>query len=478
MVDVMRSCEDESGMREYVDGLIKRARKAQKEAEGFTQEQVDHLVMAIAWGIGGADDIPLKLAQSALDETKMGDIASKIAKVKGKARGLLSDLKKEKSVGIIEENKETGLTRIAKPLGVIASLVPSTQPEMHPMIQAMNAIKARDAVIFSPHPSGKKTTYLAVQYMRGILKENGAPEDLLICAENPTVAMSTEIMRRCDVTFATGGTPMVRAAHSTGRPAYGVGAGNAVMVIDETADLDDAAAKIKMSKTFDLAAGCSCDNSVIIQESVYDDAIKAFEKVGAYVASVEEKEKLQKAIWPNFPNDHVINRGVVAKPVETIAKLAGIEVPDGTSFILVEECGSGAQFPFSGEKMCLVIAIYKYGEFQQAIDILNANQSYSGAGHSCGIFSTNDGHVKELALKTYTTRVNYNLPNAVSNTGNWFNKMPVTSSLGCGSWGGNIISENVQLKHYLNTTWLISGIEPVIPSDEELFGDILMDSGR
>jgi sulfoacetaldehyde dehydrogenase len=463
--------QDITEVTKYVNELVARARKAQKTAEGFTQEKVDHLVTAIAWGIGGKDDVAADLARSAFVETQMGDIESKVAKVKSKARGLLNDLRHQKSVGIIEENKETGLTRIAKPIGVIASLVPSTQPEMHPMIQAMNAIKARDAVIFSPHPGGKLTTLKTVQYMREILKENGAPEDLLICAENPTIPMSNEIMRQCDVTFATGGTPMVRAAHSTGRPAYGVGAGNAVMVVDETADLDDAAAKIKTSKTFDLSAGCSCDNAVLIQESVYDDMVKAFEKIGAYVASPAEKEKLQKAIWPNFPTDHILNRKIVARPVKTIAETAGITVPDGTSFILVEETGYGADFPFSGEKMCLVIAIYKFGDIGQAIDLVNAIQAYSGSGHSCGIFSTKDENVKELALKTYTTRVNRNLPNAVSNTGNWFNKMPVTSSLGCGSWGGNIISENKQLKHYMNTTWLISGIDPVVPTDEELFGD-------
>ncbi|MDL2259493.1 aldehyde dehydrogenase family protein [Deltaproteobacteria bacterium OttesenSCG-928-K17] len=463
----------EQSVVDYVAGLVERARKAQKSVENYTQQQVDALVRAVAYELGVKEGVAEELATMALEETGLGDYTSKVAKVRGKARAMLAALKDEKSVGIVEVNKAAGLTRIVKPIGVIASLVPSTQPEMHPLVQAMNVLKARDAIVFSPHPGGRKTTFRTVEILRSVLKANGAPEDLLICAENPTVEMSSEIMRQCDLIMATGGGPMVRAAHSVGKPAYGVGAGNAIMVIDETADLKDAAEKIKISKTFDLAAGCSCDNSLIIHESVYDALIGELKAVGAYLATAEEKAKLQKAIWPNWPADHVLNRKVVAKPVATIAEVAGITVPDGTSFIMVEETEAGGKTPFAGEKMCLVITVYKYKSFDEAIKILNANQAYSGAGHSCGIYSKNDDHIKRLALETYTTRVNINLPNSASNTGNWWNKMPATSSLGCGSWGGNIISENLSLKHYLNNTWLISAIAPVVPTDEELFGELL-----
>lgn len=457
----------------YVKGLVDRARAAQQIAESYTQERVDELVLAIAWGMGGTDEVPVELAKMGLEETKLGDYDSKVAKMKGKARGLLHDLKHQKSVGVVEDNKETGLMRIVKPIGVIASLVPSTQPEMHPLVNAMNAIKARDAVIFSPHPSGKKTTFRTVEIMRGILKANGAPEDLLICAEDPTVALSTEIMRQCDLIIATGGTPMVKAAQSVGKPSYGVGAGNATMVVDETADLKDAAQKIKTSKIFDLASGCSCDNTVIIQESVYDEMVKELQAVGAYLATAEEKDKLQKALWPNWPDSHALSRDVVCKPVQTIAKVAEISVPENVQFILVEEQGTGEQYPFSGEKMCLVLTLYKYKEFDQAISMLNSILAYSGSGHSCGIYSHNRDHIMQMALSVKATRMNINLPNSASNTGNWWNKMPVTSSLGCGSWGGNIISENITLKHYMNNTWVISGITPVVPTDEELFGDIM-----
>ena len=457
----------------YVAGLVGRARQAQKSVENYTQEQVDKLVRAVAYELGVKAGVAEELAAMALEETRLGDYDSKVAKVRGKARAMLAALKDEKSVGIVEVNKVTGLTRIVKPIGVIASLVPSTQPEMHPLVQALNALKARDAIVFSPHPGGRKTTFRTVEILRSVLKAHKAPEDLLICAENPTVEMSAEIMRQCDLIMATGGGPMVKAAHSVGKPAYGVGAGNAIMVVDETADLKDAAEKIKISKIFDLAAGCSCDNGVIIQEKVYDGLISELKAVGAYLATAEEKAKLQKAIWPNWPADHVLSRKIVAKPVAVIAEEAGVSVPEGTSFILVEETETGDKTPFAGEKMCLVLTIYKYQEFDEAIRILNTNQAYSGAGHSCGIYSKNEEHIKRLALETYTTRVNVNLPNSASNTGNWWNKMPATSSLGCGSWGGNIISENLALKHYLNNTWLISAITPVVPTDEELFGELL-----
>jgi len=460
---------------EYVSGLVARARKAQETAAGYSQEQVDRLVRAMCYNISGKPEIIEELAKLAYEETKMGDVASKIAKMSGKPKGVLYEILQQKSVGVVEEDWERGLVKLAKPVGVIAALVPSTQPEMIPLIKGMFAVKSRNAVIFSPHPRGKKTTYRTVELLRGVLKRYGAPEDLLVCAEPEyiSVALSNEIMKQCDLIMATGGSPMVKAAYSSGTPAYGVGAGNACIVVDETADLKDAAAKIKASKVFDQAAGCSCDNSVIIQKDVYHDMIRELEAVGAYLCTAEEKEKLRKAIWPNWPKDHVLNRDVVARPVEEIMRIAGIEAPEGCSFLLVEEEGSGPDFPFSGEKLCLVIAVYKYGAFQEAIDRVNANHAYSGSGHSCGIYSTNDERILEYALKTKTARVAVRLPQSSVNGGNWNCGMPFTGSLGCGTWGGNIASENIVLKHYLNTTWVIRPVTRTPPTDEALFGDVI-----
>lgn len=458
---------------QYVTGLIERAKKAQSIAEGFTQEQVDELAIAIAWETAGNEDVVDELAKLALEEARFGDYNSKVAKVKKKIRGVLRDIKYEKTVGVIEEIKEKGLIKIAKPVGVIGALVPSTQPEMSPIIQALCSIKARDAIVFGPHPRGKKTTLRTVEIMRATLIKYSAPKDLIICAENPTVQMSQEIMKQSDLIMATGGQPMVKAAYSSGTPAYGVGAGNANIIIDKTADIKDAAHKIKLSKTFDLAAGCSCDNSLIIHESIYEEVINALKNEGGYlVTTAEEKERLEKAIWPNWPADHVLNRNIVCSPVENIANMAGLSIGKDRKFLLVEESGSGADYPFSGEKMCLVIAVYKYKKFADAIRIVNENLAYSGAGHSCGIYSKSKENIMQLALQTKTVRVVVNQPQSYTNTGDWTCGMPFTGALGCGTWGGNIASENIVLKHYLNTTWVTSPIPSSIPTDEELFGDL------
>lgn len=460
---------NEKEARNYIAELVARARAAQKVAETYTQEQVDRLAGAVCYEIYHNKELIRELAEFAYEETELGDVPSKIGKVTGKCRAMWYDVKNVKSVGITEEIKEKGLVRISKPVGVIGSLVPSTQPEMHPIVQTVNVLKARDAIIFAPHPRGKKTSTKTVDIIRGILKKYGAPEDLVICIPEPTVELTNELMAQSDLVIATGGQPMVRAAYSSGRPAYGVGAGNANIVIDSTANLAEAATKIKNSKTFDLAAGCSCDNAVIIMEDVYDQMMEEFAKVGAYKVNAEEKERLLHTIWPTWPDNHVINRDVVAKPAKFIADLAEIPVPENTCILLAEETVSGEASPFAGEKMCVTIAIYKAKDLDDAIRIVNENQAYSGAGHSCGIYSNTPENVEKYAMATYTTRVTVNLPNALTNTGSWVSGMPATSSLGCGTWGGNICSENISLKHYMNNTWVIREIPSFEPTDEELW---------
>lgn len=456
-------------VEEYISELMARARKAQKVAEGLTQQEVDELAAAIAWEFISDENLMTELAEFSFNECQMGDVPSKILKTVSKCRGIYFDVKNEKTVGIVEEIPEKGLVRIAKPAGVIGSLVPGTQGEMHPIVQAINVVKARDAIIFSPHPRAKKTTAKVVSILRQIMKRYNAPEDVFLCIEDPTIPKTKELMRQCDLVMATGGHGMVLAAYSSGTPAYGVGAGNAVIVVDKTADLADAAQKIKLSKTFDLAAGCSCDNSLVIDESIYDEMLAELKQVGAYLATPEEKIKLRKAIWPNWPENLGLNRDIVASPVENIAKIAGITIPDGATMILVEEDQTGADTPFAGEKLSLVATVYKSKDFDDAVRIVNENQAYSGAGHSCGIFSKDSKAIEELALRTYTTRVVVNQPQSYTNTGNWISGMPFTSSLGCGTWGGNIASENITLKHYLNNTWVIREIPNRQPTDEELF---------
>jgi sulfoacetaldehyde dehydrogenase len=461
--------QNRSDMENEVAQLIGRARHAQKIAEKFTQEKVDELAAAIVWEIVADEALIKELAEFSFDECHLGDVESKVIKVREKCRGVLSDVKSVKTVGVVEELPSQGLVRIAKPVGVIGSLVPSTQAEMHPIIQAIFAVKARDAVIFAPHPRGKKTTMKIVNLLRAVLKKYDAPEDLLISLADPSVEKTNALMKQCDLVIATGGQPMVHAAYSSGTPAYGVGAGNAIIVIDETADLANAAAMIKISKTFDLAAGCSCDNSLVVAESIYEDFLAELQKVGAHLLDQAEKEKLKEAIWPNWPEDHVINRDLVASPVSTIARLAGLDVPEETCMLLVEEQETGEKSPYSGEKMSLVVAIYKSKGIDDAIRIINENHACSGAGHSCGIYSNNPEAINQVSLETYTTRVVVNQPQSATNTGSWTSGMPFTSSLGCGTWGGNIVSENITLKHYLNNTWIIRAIPNKKPTDEALF---------
>jgi sulfoacetaldehyde dehydrogenase len=386
-------------------------------------------------------------------------------------KGVYRDIRFEKSVGVVEEFPERGLRRITKPVGVIAGLIPSTQPEMLPMTKALFAIKARDAIIFAPHPRGKKTTFRTTEIMRAVLEKNNAPEDLLICCEEVSIDATNELMKQCDLVVATGGSGMVKAAYSSGTPAYGVGAGNACLVVDESADIPDAAHKIMISKTGDLAAGCSCDNSLVIFQSIYEKTIAQLKKEGGYLCSPEDYAKVRKALFPEWPANHTLYRDIVARPIEKIASIAGITVPSATKFIMVEETGSGSDYPFSGEKMSLILAVYKCRDLEDAINIVNANHAYSGAGHSCGIYSNVETNIVKFALATHTSRCNVNLPNSVANTGDWGVGYPFSGSLGCGTWGGNITSENITLKHYLNNTWIATPIKEVIPTDEELFGD-------
>jgi sulfoacetaldehyde dehydrogenase len=281
------------------------------------------------------------------------------------------------------------------------------------------------------------------------------------------MAMSTEIMAQTDLVIATGGAAMVKAAYSSGTPAFGVGVGNAVVVVDETADIKKAAEQIRVSKTFDYASGCSCENALVVHESVYDELISCLEREGAFLVDPKDKEKLQIAMWPD---GHSLNRDIVNQPAKRIAEIASIEgVDDDCSMLLVEETGRGSDYLFSGEKLSVVLAVYKYRDFSDAILYVNEIHAYQGAGHSCSIQSFNEDHIIALALGTKTTRVMVCQPQSASNSGDWNNGMPFTGSLGCGTWGGNIVSENITLKHFLNNTWLSIPINGRVPSDEEIF---------
>ena len=381
------------------------------------------------------------------------------------------DIIDDKSVGILEEDTERNIVKIAKPVGVIGALSPSTNPEATPVIKGINAVKGRNAIIVAPHPRAKLTNKLIIDRMRAAIKKMGAPEDLVQAIEIPSLEKTEELMKQCDMILATGGPAMVKAAYSSGTPALGVGAGNAVITVDDTADLDDAAEKVRISKTLDLAASCSADNSVIVFESIYDEFLEKLIAQGGYLASPEEAQMIANELWED---GHLNARSVVLKP-QVLCEKAGFQIPDDRLFIIVPETGAGPDHPFSGEKLSAIMAFYKVADIDEAIALTNRIQAYQGMGHSCGIYSNSDENILKLGFGTKTSRVMVNQPQAPSNSGNLWNGMRQTFSLGCGTWGGNSTNENINWKHLINVTWISKPLATpkTIPSDDQLFGSVI-----
>lgn len=454
--------------------LIARSRAAQAQIENYTQEQVDRLIRGMVWAVA-KPGVAEEIAQHTVDETQLGNYDGKFKKMFIKTRAALMDIIDDKSVGVIEELPERNIVKIAKPVGVIGALSPSTNPEATPVIKAICAIKGRNSIIICPHPRAKITNKIICDRMRDALVKLGAPADLVIPIETPSVEKTNEVMKQCDRVLATGGSPMVKAAYSSGTPALGVGVGNAVITVDETADLDDAAEKILISKTLDFAASCSSDNSVVLLDAIYDRMLEKLKAKGGFIIEGENKAKLQNAIWED--GEH-INAKVVAQSPKFIADYAGFEIPEATTFFIVPETGTGKDHPFSGEKMTVTMALYRVKDIDEAIRLTNAIQSYQGQGHSCGIYSASDENIMKLALGTKTSRVMVNQPQSASNSGNLWNGMRQTFSLGCGSWGGNATNNNVSWRDLINETWVSKPLAQtkVIPGDEELFGKDIIEA--
>ncbi|WP_346322424.1 aldehyde dehydrogenase family protein [Emcibacter sp. SYSU 3D8] len=450
-----------------IAALVERSRKAQAQIENYTQEQVDALIRAMVWAVA-KPGVAEKIAQFTVDETQLGNYDGKFLKISRKTRATLMDIIDDKSVGILEEDKERNIIKIAKPVGVIGALAPSTNPEATPVIKAIHAVKGRNSIIVAPHPRAKLTNKMICDLMREAIVAMGAPADLVIGIDTPSLDKTNELMKQCDRILATGGGAMVTAAYSSGTPALGVGVGNAVITVDETADLDDAAEKIRISKTLDLAASCSSDNSVVLVDKIYDQMLAKLEGKGGYVVNAAEKDKLQHTIW----HDGHLNTAIVAQPATKIAEMAGIDLPEGKTFFIVPETGYGPDHPFSGEKLSVVMALYRVKDIDEAILKTNQIQSYQGQGHSCGIYSNSDENILKLANATKTSRVMVNQPQAASNSGNLWNGMRQTFSLGCGSWGGNGTNNNISWRDLINETWVSKplAVTKTIPSDEELFG--------
>jgi len=450
----------------YATELLTRARTAMKEIENYDQNRVDRLCQALGWATANEKTFG-RIARFGVEESGLGDPNGRIGK-RFKIVGILRDILRQKSVGIIEELPEKGLAKYAKPAGVIASIIPTTNPELTPPGVGLFAIKCRDAVIFAPHPRSKKTTSEMVDIMRKVLKREGAPADLFQCIAKPSIPLSQELMAICDLVQATGGAAMVKAAYSSGKPAYGVGAGNSTMVIDETADIEEAAKNTRISKTSDFGSGCSADGNLIVETTIYDRFLAQLIKEGGYLASPAEKKQLEAVLWD--AEGHRTS-DTVAISAQRIAARAGFEIAGDRKFIIVKEERIGKDHLFSSEKLCVVLSIFKYSGFENALDMVRQIFDVGGKGHSCGIYSLNDEHIHQLALAAPVSRIMVRQAQSKANAGAFNNGMPMTSSLGCGTWGGNITNENIHLKHYMNVTWVSRPISEDRPSDAEIFGD-------
>ena len=446
--------------------LLTRARAAMVEIADYDQARVDRLAQAIGWALGNETTF-LRLAHMSVDESGIGDREGRAAK-RFKIHGILRDALRTRSVGVIEEDLDRGLVKYAKPAGVIASIVPMTNPELTPPGTAIYAIKARDAVIFSPHPRTKKTTNEVVRILREVMVREGAPADVFQCVEEPSIPLSQELMAICDLTLATGGAAMVKAAYSSGRPAFGVGGGNSTMVIDETADIVEAAHNSHLSKCSDFGSGCSADGNLLIDDRMYDAMVAQLQREGGHLASTEEKALLERVMWDDDGSRIV---ATVAQPAPKLAAAAGFSIPDDRTFIVVEQDEIGREHRFSGEKLTTLMAVFRYHGFDDALDKVTQIYEVAGKGHSCGIYSFDEDHIDALARVAPVSRIMVRQPQSKANAGSFTNGMPMTSSLGCGIWGGNVTNENISLKHYLNVTWVSFPIAEDRPSEQELFGD-------
>jgi sulfoacetaldehyde dehydrogenase len=461
--------------REEVAAVVGRARAAASEIENYSQEQVDELVTAVAWAVVRKDHAET-LARLAVDEGGFGNYPDKVAKINKRVTGVLADMTGLRTVGVVEERPAAGLVKIAKPVGVVAALIPTTGPDATPPVKALFALKGRNAIICAPHPRTTGATEAVVSFMRAACEQVGAPADLVQSLPAPSLPKTQELMRQADLIVATGGAGMVHAAYSSGTPAYGVGVGNAVHVVDETADLADAASAIMMAKTFDYATSCLADNAVVAHADIYDELVGRLTSAGAHVCDQQQTDALRTVMWPD--GGAVPSIKVVAKSAAHIAGLAGFEVGPDCPMLLVEEAGAGPGHPFSGEKLSVVLAVYKYqGDISAAAELVNAITAYQGLGHTCGIHTSSDANVERLAMTTRTARVLVN-QNLNEGAGSPRNGLPFTLSLSCGTWGGNITTENVNARHFVNLTWVSRPIEPRAISEEALFAAHWQSHGR
>ena len=456
--------------------LVARARTAQHVAEGYDQARVDELVSAAGWAMVEPRR-NRELAELAVADTGIGNVEDKVRKNYRKTFGLLRDLQGAKSVGVIAEDRALGLIEIARPVGVVCAVTPSTNPGATPANKIINALKGRNAVIVAPSPKGWTTAARLIEFIHAQLDRIGAPRDLVQLLPAPVNKASTlALMRQCDLVVVTGSQANVRAAYASGTPAFGVGAGNVAGIVDETADVNLAAERILRSKTFDNATSCSSENSLVLVDAVRERTVAALCERGAVLLDSIEKAQLQALMWP----DGKLSSAVIGQSAKVVAERAGLAdiAARAPTMLLAEEDGFGDAHPFSGEKLCPVLTLYRAPDFAQAMSIVERIYAYQGAGHSVGLHSAVPERALQLGLTLPVSRVIVDQAHCIATGGSFDNGLPFSLSMGCGTWGKNNFSDNMNYRHYLNITRISRPIPERVPSEREIFGALFDKYGQ
>ena len=456
--------------------LVERARAAQRIANGYDQARVDELVAAAGWAIIEPAR-NRELAELAVADTGIGNVEDKVRKNHRKTLGLLRDLQGAKSVGVIAEVPEKGIVEIARPVGVVCAITPSTNPGATPANKIVNALKGRNAVIVAPSPKGWSTAARLLEFIHAEFERIGAPRDLVQVLPAPISKASTaELMQQCDLVVATGSQANVRAAATCGTPAFGVGAGNVAGIVDETADVALAAERIVRSKTFDNATSCSSENSLVVIDAVRAATLAALQARGAVLLNAAQKAQLQHLMFP----DGKLSAAATGQSARAVAERAGLAdvAVLSPSILIVEEAGFGAAHPFSGEKLCPVLALYAARDFEHAMGIVERIYAYQGAGHSVGLHSAIPERALQLGLALPVSRVIVDQAHCIATGGSFDNGLPFSLSMGCGTWGKNNFSDNMNYRHYLNITRISRPIPERVPSERDIFGAYFDKYGR
>ena len=432
---------------EKLESAFNRIKKAQKLFSTFSQEQVDEIFLAAA---SAANKARIPLAKMAVEETGMGVVEDKVIKNNYASEYIYNAYKDTKTCGVIEEDKASGMMKIAEPIGVIAAVIPTTNPTSTAIFKCLLALKTRNAIIISPHPRAKNCTIEAAKLVLEAAVKAGAPEGIIDWIDVPSLELTNTVMKEADIILATGGPGMVKAAYSSGKPALGVGAGNTPAIIDESADILLAVNSIIHSKTFDNGMICASEQSVIVLDSIYEDVKKEFAVRGCYFLKGEEIDKVRKTIIING----ALNAKIVGQPAAKIAALAGVEVPQGTKILIGEVESVEISEEFSHEKLSPVLAMYKVKSFEEALDKAERLVEDGGFGHTSSVYLDAVSEREKLdafALRMKTCRILVNTPSSHGGIGDLYNfRLEPSLTLGCGSWGGNSVSENVGVKHLIN----------------------------